>query len=92
MGKIELIENVLVFNGVDEHILDYSKPNFRIKNLVNWVSRELPNELVKHINKNKLQVYMETDLEYNTIKFLNLKSDEKDMILNFRNLTKKFCE
>ncbi|WP_298884250.1 hypothetical protein [uncultured Polaribacter sp.] len=91
MENNQLIENVLVYNGKEEQILNYNHSHFRIKNLVNWVLGEIPSELVNEINENKLQVYIETDLEYSKAKFINLETDNRELLLRFRNLTIEYC-
>jgi len=92
MENNQLIENVLVHNGKEEQILNYNYSHFRIKNLVNWVLGEIPSELVNEINEKNLQVYIETDLEYSKAKFINLETDNRELLLRFRNLTIEYCE
>jgi predicted Zn-dependent protease with MMP-like domain len=87
MEKIELVENVLVFNGIDNHKIQYVYSPQKIKACVNQALNKLPPEFIKEINQNNIQVYIETDLEYSVIKYRNLKTENKDMLFRFQELT-----
>lgn len=92
MNNNQLIENVVVYNGKETERLNYNYSHFRIKNLVNWVLGELPSEMVEEINKNLLEVYIETDLEYSKAKFISLETDNRELLLKFRDFTREYCE
>lgn len=92
MSNTELIENVVVYNGVEEHQLQYNYSPFRVKNLARWVLGEISYEFIKEINEKQIRVFIECDLEYSKAKFINLEAEERDLQLRFRELTREYCE
>ena len=87
MKNDELVENVVVFNGIEEHRVQYVYSPFVIKNVANWTVNGLPKEFIKEINEKKLRVYIETDINYSKVNFKNLETDDLEMILKFNKLT-----
>ncbi|SFD74974.1 hypothetical protein SAMN04489722_1302 [Algibacter lectus] len=87
MEKRELVENVVVFNEKEEHQVQYVYSPIRLLNCVNFTLNRLPPDFVKEINEKQLQVYIETDPEYSVIKFKYLETDDREMMLRFKDLT-----
>lgn len=88
MKENQIIENVSVFNGILEQQIKYYHSSPKIKNVAIWICTHLPNDFIKEINEKKLKMHIETDEHYSELKFCNLETDDREMMLKFRELTR----